>query len=98
MLAAGGPACTDARQHRHLHAALVRLGHEVVGSTTFPSLESRPDPEVGLRIAGVTQALWSLVGNGYFRVWERPGGADLIVNEEALPSARRILMISTTRP
>lgn len=62
MIAAGGPSCTDARDHRHLHAALVRLGEH--GGSALPPLAGRPDADVGLRVHGVTHALWSLVGSG----------------------------------
>lgn len=92
MLAAGGPSCIDAREHRHLHAALVGLGKDGLRGAAFPSLDGRPDPDVGLRVSGVTPALWDLVGAGLLRVLERPGGADLMVEGAALPSGRRVLM------
>lgn len=91
MIAAGGPSCTDARDHRHLHAALVHLG-ERAGGSALPPLAGRPDADVGLRVHGVTHALWSLVGAGLLRVQERPGGADLIVDPAEVPAARRVLM------
>jgi len=92
MVAAGGPSCTDAREHWQLHAALVGLGERAVGSSALPPLAGSPDPDVGLRVEGVTRALWSLVGSGLFRVEERQGGADLIVQPDGLPAARRVLM------
>lgn len=92
MVAAGGPVRTDARAPRHLHAALVWLGEQQPSSAALPPLVGRPDPDVGLRVQGVTAALWSLAGAGLFRVSERPGGADLLVDEDALPWARRVLM------
>jgi hypothetical protein len=91
MIAAGGPSCTDALDHRHLHAALVRLGEHVSGST-LPPLAGSPDADVGLRVQGVTKALWSLVGAGLLRVQERPGGADLVVDPAEVSEARRVLM------
>lgn len=92
MIAAGGPSCTDSRDHWPLHAALVSLGECSVGSSAFPLLAAAPDPDVGLRVQGVTVALWTLIGAGLLRPVERPGGADLVVDEDALPKARRVLM------
>lgn len=92
MIAAGGATCTDAREHRHLHAALVRLGKAVEGSRSLPPLSGRPDPDVGLRVEGVTGALWSLVASGVLQVREHVGGADFVVDPNRLPAARRSLM------
>lgn len=91
MIAAGGPSHTDVNDHRRLHRALVGLG-AAGGSAVLPALVARPDPDVGLRVVGVTRALWQLVESGLLTVQERPGGAELVVDESALPSARHVLM------
>lgn len=97
MIAAGGPGCTDARDHRTLHAALVRLGEATAGSPSLPAMSRRPDPDVGLRVEGVTRAVWALVASGLLQVRERAGGATLVVACDALPEARRILMLLPDR-
>ncbi len=92
MISAGGPSCTDAREHRHLHAALLRLGETAGASAALPSLIGRPDADVGLRVHGVTHALWSLVAAGLLKVQERAGATDFVVNAAEMPAARRALM------
>jgi hypothetical protein len=78
--------------HRLLHEALVGLGRARSGSSVLPSLAGSPDPDVGLRVPGVTAAVWSLVAAGLFEVREYPGGAKLLVSESGLPVGFRTLM------
>lgn len=92
MVAAGGPACTDARDHQPVHRALAWLARQGNLSGAFPDFELSPDPEVGTRVRGVTQALWALVGEGFFLVEDRPGRATFRLDPDRLPDARRVLM------
>lgn len=92
MIAAGGPTCTDARDHWPLHQALVRLGSDAPESASLPLLRSRPDPEVGRRVHGVTRALWDLVGCGLLCVDNSQDDVRFIVDTAELPRARRGLM------
>lgn len=92
MVAAGGPCRIDVRDHRHLHAALLSLSSDTGRSERFPALVGHPDAEVGLRVHGVTSALWSLTGSGFFNIERRDQGASFVACEEATPAALRELM------
>lgn len=63
MAVSGGPSRFHARNHRPLHEALVYLndhaGENLLGGKPVP------DPEVGLRVRGVTKALWDLCRTGF---------------------------------
>lgn len=92
MVALGGPTCTDARDHRAVHEALVWLAQSDAPLEGLPPLRLSPDPEVGTRVRGVTEALWTLAGSGFFIVDEEPGRASFRADPARLTAARRSLL------
>jgi hypothetical protein len=92
MVACGGPICIDARDHMPIHRALTWLANHCADASSISTFALTPDPEVGIRVRGVTQALWSLVSSGFFEVEESSGQAWFRVDPERLPQARRMLM------
>lgn len=70
IMAAGNVAALDARDPRLAHRALVQL--ERTGSPATRSVlvrfgatvRANPDPEVGLRVCGMTRATWDAVAAG----------------------------------
>jgi hypothetical protein len=70
MMTRGGPDRIDARNHRHLHEALIRIGHDLPKNELLPVLKGLPDPEVGRRVPGVTRALWNMNMVGALTVFE----------------------------
>lgn len=69
LITEGGPEHLDARNHRRLHETLVQLGRDLP-SETLPALSGVPDPEVGLRVRGVTRALWDMHAAGALYMYE----------------------------
>lgn len=92
MLAADGPARTDALDHRPVHRALHWLARNRPADSQLPNLELASDPEVGTRAQGVTQALWALAGDEVLLVEEARGQATFRVDANRLHHARRGLM------
>ena len=84
LLAAGGPSRLDARDHHRLHDALVQLWEsdevDPADREALPLTTPIPDPEVRLRVRGVTRALWSLRACGALRVEKSAYGAHYLVN------------------
>jgi hypothetical protein len=76
MMASGGPNRIDARDHRHLHEALLRIGQDLPSSGFLPPLKGLPDPEVGRRVPGVTRALWNMNAIGALTVSESHQAAE----------------------
>lgn len=73
MLASGGPDRLDARDHRRVHEALIGYLSEPMAPKDrelLPALETTPDPEVGVRLRGVTKALWRLHALGFLAAKE----------------------------
>lgn len=89
MLAAGGPSRLDVRDHRRLHEALAALASEhrddLVGYA-LPPLDTVPDPEVGVRVRGVTRGLWDLCAAGVLVSSETCGHAEYVVDHDQLES------------
>jgi hypothetical protein len=81
MLCSGGPVRMDALNHRNLHRALcsffVEFGHVADGEIVL-----RPDPEVGVRVPGVTRALWKLCELGVIKATDRRGSAEFTVQPQ----------------
>lgn len=81
IMAAGDVPALDARDPRLAHRALVRL--DVEGSAGSRALLGRfgvtvgakPDPDVGLRVRGMTRATWDAVAAGVLTPHEDGPGA-----------------------
>lgn len=88
LLAAGGPSRLDTRDHRRLHETLISLwmDHELESAdrACLPISHPVPDPEVQLRVRGVTNAIWRLHACGVLVVEQSQRHADYLVNELAL--------------
>ncbi|MDZ5447787.1 hypothetical protein U2F26_34660 [Micromonospora sp. 4G57] len=88
LLAAGGPSRLDARDHRRLHEALIALwiDHELGSAdrACLPISNPVPDPEVQLRVSGVTRAIWQLHSWGVLVAEESQGRAEYLVDHSAL--------------
>ena len=95
MMAVGGVERLDARDHRLAHAALRELGETASGTEVLEAFEVsrtwRPDPEVGLRVPGVTGALWDAVTSGALRVVEDGSQAGFVLAPNRRAEARRQL-------
>ena len=95
MMAVGVVERLDARDHRLAHAALRRLGQTVSGAEVLATFEVsrtwRPDPEVGLRVPGVTGALWDAVTSGALQVVEDGPRAGFVLAPSREAEARRLL-------
>lgn len=95
IMAAGHVSALDAKNPRLAHEAIARL--DDAGSLTSRSLldhfgvqvVSQPDPDVGLRVSGLTRALWDAVSQGYLRTHEDGTAAWFILEETALPAINR---------
>lgn len=89
MLAAGGPSRLDVHDHRRLHETLAMLASEYrddLADYSLPSLETSPDPEVGVRVRGVTRGLWDLCAAGVLVSSEGCGQAEYVVDHIQLES------------
>lgn len=95
MMAVGGVSCIDARDHRLAHDAIRRLRDSADGlealSTFNVRLDWTPDPEVGLRVPGVTPALWAAVSAGRLTVTEGDHAATFDLTPKESTNARRQL-------
>lgn len=82
IMAAGDVAALDARDPRLAHLALVELDRFQIPAALSllqrfgVEVRTTPDPEVGLRVSGLTQATWDAVADGLLepledghRVW-----------------------------
>lgn len=95
VMAFGQIAQFDARDARDVHAAVLRA----VGSPGAESLAARfdakvsavPDPEVGLRVKGMTQAIWGAVARG----WLEPVGKGLACGFRLLDDAHVPIQVAT---
>lgn len=89
ILAAEPQACVDARDPERLHRVLRRLD-EAGPLEGIPPLSWTPDPGVGRRYAGVTVALWDVVGSGAVAVDEQQGHAWLSSSVEGSTRGLRL--------
>jgi hypothetical protein len=76
LMVAGGVNAVDAMAPADAHAAVL-LAVRLPGGQTLPDVfdvevRAVPDPSVGLRVLGLTQALWAAVGRG----WLEPRGGN----------------------
>lgn len=76
LMVAGEVAAVDARAPAGAHAAVL-LAVRLPGGQALPDIfdievRAVPDPSVGRRVSGLTQALWAAVGRG----WLEPRAAD----------------------
>lgn len=95
MMAVGGVQRLEARDHRLAHAALRGLSQTASGAEVLSKFEVprtwRPDPEVGLRVPGVTGALWDAVTSGALEVVEDGPHAWFVLAANREAEARRLL-------
>jgi hypothetical protein len=98
MMAIGGVPALDVRDHRPAHGALVRLIN--ASNPAADALlvryqvrrNTRPDPLVGVRVFGVTEAIWDAVRDGLLVVRESGRSAHLQVNPEVESKLRTQFM------
>lgn len=86
LMVSGGVTAVDAAQPADAHAAVLHAvglpGGEMLPHVFGTEVRAVPDPSVGLRVLGLTQALWEAVGRG----WLEPrgvGGRALLVLSDA---------------
>jgi hypothetical protein len=102
MMAAGGVAALDVRDHRQAHEAIRRLRDRLdqVGLTALAEfgigVDWTPDPEVGLRVPGVTVALWDAAKSGALTVDETATPVAFVLSSAAALRSRR--QLSKTPP
>lgn len=97
LIAAGGPRHFDVREQWPLHRGLSVLARRldtlkpgfIAG---MPELSFKPDPDVGMRAAGVTRALWNLTAAGELAVTDQHGRTQFEVEPAWLPTAQTDLM------
>lgn len=87
MMVAGEVAAVDARAPAGAHAAVL-LAVRIPGGQALPDvfdMEVRavPDPSVGRRVLGLTQALWAAVGRGWLEPCASNGQALLVLTDAA---------------
>jgi hypothetical protein len=98
MMAVGGVPALDVRDHRLAHGAMLGLiyasdpGADAVLVRYHVRRNTQPDPLVGVRVSGVTQALWDAVRDGLLVVRESSRSAHLQVNPEVESALRTQLM------
>lgn len=95
MMAVGGVDRLDVRDHRLAHSAMRRLRETADGRKVLSAFgiseDWTPDPEVGLRVPGLTTALWDAVRDGTLTVAEEHTSADFVLAAKKTASARRRL-------
>jgi hypothetical protein len=76
LMVSGGVAAVDAALPLAAHSAVLSAvempGGDELSHVFGIEVRAVPDPSVGLRVLGLTQALWTAVGLG----WLEPRGAD----------------------
>lgn len=88
LMVSGGVPAVDAVQPADAHAAVLNAIH-LPGGDILPSIfgtevRAVPDPSVGLRVLGLTQALWGAVGRGWLEPHGRNGQALLVLSPAAV--------------
>src|SRR5689334_14967389 len=97
LIAAGGPRSFDAREQWPLHRCLTILASRLNSLEPsfiagMPDLSFKPDPDVGMRAAGVTRALWNLTAAGDLSVVAQHGRTQFSVEPTWLSAAHSDLM------
>lgn len=97
LLAAAQDTRVDAREHWRLHRALRAFDDRrgQMGSVGFAGVEPlsfRPDADVGLRVTGVTEALWDLIGSNTLMIAEDGDQSWVTLSADATPRVRAQLM------
>lgn len=87
LMVSGGVSAVDALRPADAHAAVLRAV-EVPGGHMLPhvfgaTVQTIPDPGVGLRVLGLTKALWEAVGRGWLEPCSGNGHAMLVLSEAA---------------
>lgn len=95
MMAVGGIVGIDAREQRAAHVALRRLRDTEDGRSVLVAfnveMDWSPDPEVGLRVPGVTGALWDAVKAGQLVVDYQDSTTAFVLATNETGRARRRL-------
>jgi hypothetical protein len=95
LMAYGGVAAVDALRPADAHAAVLRavhlLGGEVLPNAFATEVRAVPDPSVGLRVLGLTQALWGAVGRGWLEPRGENGHALLVLSTAAVRDLAPVL-------
>lgn len=88
LMVSGGVTAVDAAHPADAHAAVlaaVRLpGGEMLPCIFGAEVRAIPDPSVGLRVPGLTQALWGAVGRGWLEPRGVAGKALLVLSDAAV--------------
>ena len=87
LMVAGEVAAVDALAPAGAHAAVL-LAIRLPGGHTLPDvfdmeIRAVPDPSVGRRVLGLTQALWAAVGRGWLEPQADSGQALLALTDAA---------------
>lgn len=92
IMVVGDVGGLDVRDHRLAHAALTRLRGSEEGMCVLQAfhvrLDWKPDPEVGLRVPGVTSALWHATNLGRLRVTTDEKQTRFVLSPSEVESAR----------
>jgi hypothetical protein len=87
LMVAGGVAVVDAAMPLYVHAAVLSAVESPGGDMLLRifgiEVHSVPDPSVGLRVRGLTQALWAAVGRGWLEARGGDGRALLVLSDAA---------------
>jgi hypothetical protein len=88
LMVSGGVPAVDAARPADAHAAVlhaIRLpGGETLSRVFGTAIRAVPDPSVGLRVLGLTQALWEAVSRGWLEPRRNDGQALLVLSESGL--------------
>ena len=96
-MAAGRVAALDAQDPRLAHEALARLSStdsvsaESVLRRFGVNIHTRPDPEVGRRVSGLTRATWEAVSAGDLTPLEIGHQAWYVLKSQAITRADRMM-------
>ncbi|GLW30030.1 hypothetical protein Areg01_29700 [Actinoplanes regularis] len=88
LMVVGGVAAVDASRPLHAHAALLGAVKAPGGESLPPffsidEFRAVPDSGVGLRVVGLTQALWEAVGRGWLEPQGVGGRALFLLSDSA---------------
>jgi hypothetical protein len=87
LMVCGGVAAVDAERPGDAHAAVLHAldlpGGETLSQVFATQVHAIPDPSVGLRVVGLTQALWGAVGRGWLEPHGEGGQALLVLSDVA---------------
>jgi hypothetical protein len=96
IMAAGGISSLDAREHSHAHRAFRALRDQGAAGAQVLSLFGvegpwKRDPEVGLRVPGLTAAIWSAAAEGDLETHEMTTHARYELSDTAARRGLRVL-------